>query len=83
MPRVLVTVEQTERGIAEVLLDEQVHAVHLSSEHSAKQFVERLAWAITDAESVETIQIRGQGRTRASELRAHGPRFGAGHPIHV
>ena len=38
MPRVLVTAGRAERGIASVLLDEQVHA-HLSTEHSAKQFI--------------------------------------------
>ena len=50
MPRVVVTAEHAERGSAAVLLDEQVHAVHLSTEHSAKQLIERLGWAITDAE---------------------------------
>jgi hypothetical protein len=44
MPRVVVTAEHAERGIAPALLDEQVHAVHLSTEHSAKQFIERLGW---------------------------------------
>jgi hypothetical protein len=36
MPRVVVTAE---RGIAPMLVDEQVHAGHLSTEHSAKRFI--------------------------------------------
>jgi len=78
-----VTAEHAERGIAAVLLDEQVHAVHLSTEHSAKQFIERLGWAITDAESVETTHSPGQGRRRAGEPRAHATRFAARHPVHA
>ena len=38
---------------APVLLDEHVHSVHLSSGHAAAQLVERLAWAISDAEQAE------------------------------
>jgi hypothetical protein len=39
-----------------VLLDERVHSVHISSDHGAAQLVERLAWAITDAETAERAQ---------------------------
>jgi len=83
MPRVVVTAEHAERGIAPVLLDEQVHAVHLSSEHSAKQFIERLGWAITDAESVETTHRPRQRRGRTGEPRAHATRLAARHPLHA
>jgi hypothetical protein len=38
MSRVLVTAEHAERGVAPTLLDEQAHG-HLSTEHSAKQFI--------------------------------------------
>jgi hypothetical protein len=54
MPRIIVTTEpspQTDDG--PVLLDERVHSVHLSTDHGAAQLVERLAWAINDAESAE------------------------------
>jgi len=83
MPRVVVTAEHAERGIAPVLLDEQVHAVHLSTEHAAKQFIERLEWAITDAESVETTHHPGQLRERAGEPPAHATRLDARHPLHA
>ena len=75
--------EHAERGIAPVLLDEQVHAVHLSTEHSAKQFIERLGWAITDAESVETTRRPGQRRGQEREPRAHATRLAARHPLHA
>lgn len=55
MPRVVVTTEQTSRGEKTVLLDEQVHAVHLGTDHAAMQFIERLGWAITDAEHAENV----------------------------
>jgi len=53
MPRVLVTTDQSERAGATVLLDEQLHAVHLANDHAAMQFMERLGWAISDAEDAE------------------------------
>jgi hypothetical protein len=54
MPRVIVTTTPSQLpSEVSVLLDEQVHAVHLSSGHGAAQLVERIAWAITDAEDAE------------------------------
>jgi hypothetical protein len=47
---------------APVLLDEQVHSVHLSTGHAATQLVQRLAWAISDAEDAEGA--RSDPRTR-------------------
>jgi hypothetical protein len=54
MPRVIVTTDPASLpSEVPVLLDEQVHTVHLSSGHAAAQLVERIAWAITDAEKAE------------------------------
>lgn len=53
MPRVLVTTDPSARAGTAVLLDEQVQAVHLSDDHSAAQLIERLGWAIGDAEAAE------------------------------
>ncbi|HXR28772.1 MAG TPA: hypothetical protein VN772_04265 [Solirubrobacteraceae bacterium] len=73
MPRVIVTTtpNRLPQDVA-VLLDEQVQTVHLSSDHAAAQFVERIAWAISDAEDAEGApaersQRRGEapGRRRA------------------
>lgn len=36
-----------------VLLDERVSSIHLCDEHAAEQLIERLAWAVTDAEEAE------------------------------
>jgi hypothetical protein len=41
-----------------ILLDERVHSVHLSSRHAAAQLIERLTWAIVDAEHCEASQTR-------------------------
>jgi hypothetical protein len=52
MPRIIVTSDPTALSAdPSVWLDEEVHPVHLSTDHAAAQFVERLAWAIGDAES--------------------------------
>jgi hypothetical protein len=56
MPRIIVTAEPVSSQLTDtspVLLDEQVHSVHLSTGHAAAQLVERLAWAISDAEQAE------------------------------
>jgi hypothetical protein len=54
MPRIIVTADTPHLDAdssALVLLDERVDSVHLTSKHAALQLVERLAWAITDAEA--------------------------------
>jgi hypothetical protein len=56
MPRVIVTTNQAERLELEntpVLLDERVNSIHLDDNHAAMQFVERVGWAISDAEDLE------------------------------
>jgi len=54
MPRIIVTTDASQRrDYAPVLLDECVHSVHLSSHLAAAQLVERIAWAVTDAERAE------------------------------
>jgi hypothetical protein len=60
MPRIIVTTDTSEiPDRASVLLDESVRSVHLTSDHAAAQLVERLAWAVDDAESAEvTVSAR-------------------------
>jgi hypothetical protein len=36
-----------------VLLDEQVNSAHLCDDHAAEQLIERLAWAVSDADDAE------------------------------
>ncbi len=54
MPRIIVTTDQSQLpDDTAVLLDEQVHSVHLSTSHAAAQLIQRLAWAVSDAEGTE------------------------------
>jgi hypothetical protein len=59
MPRIIVTTDRAERNLASVpadtavLLDECVDSVHLCDDHAAEQLIERLAWAVTDAEDLQ------------------------------
>jgi hypothetical protein len=76
MPRIIVTTDTSQRpDNSAVLLDESVYSVHLSTGHAASQLVERLAWAISDAEDAERHPAR-QARSprRASALRRTEPR---------
>ncbi len=54
MPRILVTAQQTHGPPGgPVLLDEWVLPEHLSDDHAAAQLVERIGWAVSDAEDIE------------------------------
>ncbi len=46
MARVVVTDDSGDR----VLMDEQVQKVHLENRHSSLQVIERLVWAVEDAD---------------------------------
>jgi len=57
MPRVMVMTDPLSERSAEsalVVLDEHVRSVHLSTDHAAGLLLERLAWAIQDAEDAHT-----------------------------
>jgi hypothetical protein len=73
MPRIIVTADPVSSEPTEetpVLLDEQVRSVHLSTGHAAAQLVERLAWAVSDAESAE--RARTERSLRAPrQVRSH------------
>ena len=80
MPRIIVTADPISSDLAEetpVLLDEQVRSVHLSTNHAASQLVERLAWAVSDAEKAESHRsehptpAHRATRSRRSNLRLH------------
>jgi len=47
-------------GEAPVLLEESVSAVHLSTGHAASQLIERLNWALSDAEELERVEQLGR-----------------------
>jgi hypothetical protein len=56
MARIIVMADPEQRGTAPgespVLLDERVDPIHLSNEHAAEQLIERLGWAVTDAQDL-------------------------------
>ncbi len=64
MARIIVTtdpLDQYESSMpvdTPVLLDENVCSVHFSTQHAAKQLIERIAWAVTDAEDAERVSRR-------------------------
>lgn len=57
MARILITAEPGETREGPVLLDELVLPIHLSDDHAAEQLIERIGWAINDAED-----LRGSAR---------------------
>jgi hypothetical protein len=63
MPRIIVTTDPSPLPAdAPVWLDEHVQPVHLSTDQAAAQFVERVAWAISDAEDADSEQASHRGR---------------------
>jgi len=58
MPRIIVTTDPLEQREAPVLLDERVNSLHLSDDHAAEQLIERLAWAVNDAEDTQRALAR-------------------------
>jgi hypothetical protein len=53
MARIIVTTDPTTKRAAPVLLDESVYSIHLDDDHNAAQLIERLGWAIVDAENAQ------------------------------
>ena len=69
MPRVIVTTNLPPSGEPYVLLDEHISTVHLASDHAAAQLIERLTWAIRDAERAELDRLATPARCETA--RAH------------
>ena len=68
MPRVIVMTDETELSKRSVLFDENVHSVHFSTDHSARQLLQRLGWAVSEAESVVRAPDAHNGRRPGSSL---------------
>jgi hypothetical protein len=58
MAKIIVTADRQEQDTPAVLLEESVYSVHLSTGHAAGQLIERLNWALRDAEELERLQPR-------------------------
>jgi hypothetical protein len=56
MAKIVVTADGGDSSAAPVLLEESVYPVHLSTGHAANQLIERLGWALRDAEELERVQ---------------------------
>jgi hypothetical protein len=56
MARIIVTTDPKTHYAAPVLLDESVYSIHLDNDHNAAQLIERLGWAITDAENTQRTE---------------------------
>jgi hypothetical protein len=62
MPRILITTEPTDKPDEGVMLDEHVATSDLASNHFATQLIERIGWAVVDAESTEHQPIEQRRR---------------------
>jgi hypothetical protein len=71
MARIIVTADPTQADDPPVLLEESVSSVHLSTGHAAAQLVERLAWAIADAENAAE---NAEGAARPDRHASRGVR---------
>ncbi|HEY2719952.1 MAG TPA: hypothetical protein VGI52_09990 [Solirubrobacteraceae bacterium] len=56
MAKITVTADAPQADQPAVLLEETVYSVHLSTGHAANQLIERLGWALRDAEELERVQ---------------------------
>jgi hypothetical protein len=70
MARIIVMADRVSQGAPAVLLDESVEPVHLSTGHAAMQLIERLGWAISDAEDAERAHARRRGAPSQRSDRA-------------
>jgi hypothetical protein len=53
MAKITVTAGSDPEQPGRVLFEESIQPVHLSTPHAARQLIERLAWALGDAEDPE------------------------------
>jgi hypothetical protein len=58
MPHIIVTADRTDdRGEGPVMLNERVSATDFESGHFAARLVERLGWAVADADEAEKAKL--------------------------
>jgi len=53
MPQILVTADRPDEDGAAVLLRERISTLDLESDHFSARLLERLGWALVDADEVE------------------------------
>jgi hypothetical protein len=57
MPRIRIITEPRAAGEVAVLLDERISASDLDSSHFARQLLDRIGWAIADADDTERHRV--------------------------
>jgi hypothetical protein len=72
MPRILITTEPVDKPDVLVMLDERIATSDLASDHFAGQLIQRLAWALADAESTEHTPTHDRERLWALQ-QEHRP----------
>ena len=68
MPRVIITSDRPDQDGGRVLLDERVDSERLSDDRAAGQFLERLGWAINDAEESAAATASSRSARRFGAL---------------
>lgn len=68
MPRITLTTDGP--AAPQILFEEQIQPVHLSTGHAAAQLIERLAWALMDAEP-ESAPSGGRPVPARETIREH------------
>jgi hypothetical protein len=53
VPQIIVTADRTDAGDGAVMLRERINVTDFESDHFANQLVERLGWAVSDADEAE------------------------------
>ncbi len=83
MPRVMVIADSAPEEAPLIVLNEYVRSVHVTSEHAAAQLLERVGWAIQDAEEA-AMQREAAGGVcgrlhagRGAGIRPRGPGEGS------
>lgn len=57
MPRIIVTSESSSERKRAITLDERVTSADLQSGHHAAQLIERVGWAVHDADDAEQQEV--------------------------
>jgi hypothetical protein len=68
MPRILVATEPTDKPDVGVMLDERIATSDLASDHFAAQLIQRIGWALVDAEKTEHQPAPHRGPSRGEAL---------------
>lgn len=67
MPQILVVADQQDNAPETVVYRERINTADLESDHFSGQLVERVGWAVLDADQVEETSRRDSARApRAS-----------------